>query len=92
MRPTTTSYPSLDPAVGPGDCFLPISPAHVLICFSNQGVRYRVEDVVLDAQAMARRGTKIGEESFSAYLFHFIAQVEMQPGAAKVLPQGLAGA
>ena len=29
---------------------------------SNQGVRYRVEDVVLDAQAMARRGTKIGEE------------------------------
>ena len=34
---------------------------------SNQGVRYRVEDVVLDAQAMARRGTKIGEEASSAF-------------------------
>ena len=43
------------------------------ISFSNGGVRYRVEDVVLDAQAAARRGTKIGEESFSN-LLSFLAR------------------
>merc|ERR1712037_412338 len=36
------------------------SHSRVFISFSNRGVRYRVEDVVLDAQAAARRGTKIG--------------------------------
>ena len=40
------------------------SLAHLLIYSSNRGVRYRVEDVVLDAQAAARRGTKIGEQTW----------------------------
>ena len=50
-----------------------------------------MEDVVVDAQAMARRGTKIGEESFvGSCLFILAHQVEMLPGAAKVLPQDFA--
>ena len=49
--------------------------------------------MVLDAQAMARRGTKIGELENLFCLFALLAhQVEMLPGAAKVLPRGFAGA
>ena len=50
--------------------------------------------MVLDGQAMARRGTKIGEleNFFLALLTLLVHQVEMLPGAAKVLPRGSAGA
>ena len=51
-----------------------------------------MEDVVLDAQAMARRGTKIGELENLFCLLTLAHQVEMLPGAAKVLPRGSAGA
>ena len=46
---------------------------------SNQGVRYRVEDVVLDAQAMARRGTKIGEEASKAFFLMSLLRWECSP-------------
>ena len=69
IRQITTSCLNLVPVAGPGECFLGTSPAHVLIYSSNRGVRYRVEDVVLDAQAVARRGTKIGEETLFCLLF-----------------------
>ena len=46
---------------------------------SNQGVRYRVEDVVLDAQAMARRGTKIGEEASKAFFLMSLLRWECCP-------------
>ena len=58
---------------------------------SNQGVRYRVEDVVLDAQAMARRGTKIGEELLQPFP-HVFVKVGMLPSAAKVLLVAFEGA
>ena len=65
---------------------------HIPTMPSNQGVRYRVEDVVLDAQAMARRGTKIGEEASSAFLLMSFFKVGMLPFAAKVLLVAFEGA